>query len=113
MDNRPGHDHRQRNFLFLVIVIGMLALLLREYFILVSQVDAPIRGDIREYVAYAWNIVHHHTFSVAPPGSAVVVPDAHRGPGYPLFLAATMLAGEAGDRWYSIALHAQAILGTA
>jgi len=113
MDNQPRQDHRRRNFLFLAIVIGMLALLLREYFILVTQVAAPIRGDIREYVAYAWNMLHQHTFSVAPPGSAVVTPDAHRGPGYPLFLAVTMLAGETGDRWYSIALHAQAVLGTA
>jgi 4-amino-4-deoxy-L-arabinose transferase-like glycosyltransferase len=113
MDNRQGQEHGRRNFLFLVVMIGMLALLLREYFVLVAQVDAPIRGDIREYVAYAWNLLHHHTFSATPPGSAVVVPDAYRGPGYPLFLAVTMLAGEAGNRWYFVALHAQALLGAA
>ena len=112
MDNPPEPDRRQRNFLFGVVVIGMLALLLREYFILVTHVEAPIRGDIREYIDYAWNLLHRHTFSNAQPGSAVVVPDAYRGPGYPLFLAASMLAGGAGDRWYFIALHAQALLGT-
>ena len=113
MDNQPSHDHRQHNFLFGLVIIGLLALLLREYFILVTQVEAPIRGDIREYVDYAWNLLHRHTFSNALRDSVVVVPDAYRGPGYPLFLAASMLAGGAGDGWYFIVLHAQALLGTA
>jgi 4-amino-4-deoxy-L-arabinose transferase-like glycosyltransferase len=112
MDSPSLPDYRQRNFLFGIIVIGVLALLLREYFILVTQVEAPIRGDVREYVDYAWNLVHRHTFSNALPGNAIVAPDAYRGPGYPLFLAATMLVGGAGNSWYFIALHAQALLGT-
>lgn len=100
----------RRNFWVLAVAIGILALLLREYFILVTQIQAPIHGDIVQYVSYAWNLVHRHTFSDALPGSAVVTPDAFRGPGYPLFLATTMLTG---DHWYALALQAQAILGTA
>ena len=109
----PKPDYRQRNFLFGLAIIGLIALLLREYFILVTQVQAPIRGDILEYANYAWNLLYRHTFSATAPGAAVVIADAYRGPGYPLFLAATMLAGGDGGRWYFIALHAQALLGTA
>ena len=108
-----GHDHGKRRFIAWAAVIVVVAWLLREQFILFTQVEAPIRGDVRQYVAYAWNLVHHHTFSNADPGSTVVLPDAFRGPGYPLFLAGAIALGGEGNGWYIIVLQAQAVLGAA
>jgi len=83
--------------------------LLREYFIAVTIVEMPIRGDIRQYVAYAWNMLHHGTFSHVWPGTGDPLPDNFRGPGYPAFLAGAMWLDARG--WYQLALHAQAVLG--
>lgn len=89
----------------------MLAWLVREYFVLATVVEAPLRGDVREYVAYAWNLLDHGTFSRIWPGDGTPVPDAYRGPGYPLFLMLCMAVGGQPDGWYWLALHLQAVLG--
>ena len=95
----------RRRFLFAGAAVFLLALLLREYFLLVVEIGVPIKGDVRDYVAYARNLLDHGTFSMSTPP----VPDAFRGPGYPAFLAlASLLAGES---WYAFVLHAQAMLG--
>jgi 4-amino-4-deoxy-L-arabinose transferase-like glycosyltransferase len=107
------YSRLERRFIAWAAVIVVMAWLLREQFILFTQVDAPIRGDVRQYVAYAWNLLHHHTFSIAEPGSAVVISDAFRGPGYPLFLAGAIALGGEENGWYAIVLQAQAVLGAA
>ncbi len=101
--------HTQRRFLLGLVLLTLFAWLLREYFVAVTIVEAPIRGDIRQYVAYAWNLLHHGIFSHVWPGSGTPVPDDFRGPGYPAFLAACMWLGDQG--WYQLSLHAQAVLG--
>lgn len=101
-----------RHYSLLVAVTVLVAFLLREWFVLVTEVEAPIRGDIVQYVAYAWNLIHHGTFSMSAIGSPEVVPDAFRGPGYPLFLASAMLLGGVEGGWYSLALQLQVLLGT-
>lgn len=102
-------DNRFRYALGLILV-GSVALLLREWFVLVTSVEAPIRGDIVQYVAYGWNLVEHGTFSHAAASHVVPIPDAYRGPGYPLFLALTFaLAGDDGF-WYPLVLQLQAVL---
>jgi 4-amino-4-deoxy-L-arabinose transferase-like glycosyltransferase len=103
----------QRRFLFLAAIVVLLSWLLREQFVLFTDVEQPIRGDVRQYVAYAWNMIHHHTFSMATPGTAVVTPDAFRGPGYPLFIAGNFLIGGDGEGWYRLTLQLQALLGAA
>lgn len=104
-----NNQTRQRRFLLGIGLLTLFAWLLREYFVAVTIVEAPIRGDIRQYVAYAWNMLNHGTFSQVWPGSGTPVPDTFRGPGYPAFLAAWMWLDERG--WYLLALHAQAVLG--
>jgi len=94
-------------------VVVLLALLVREYFVLVAVVDHPIRGDIREYVMYAWNLFHHGVFSMAAPQAAAPSPDAYRSPGYPWLLALCMSLRPRGDGWYFLALQMQVVLGTA
>jgi hypothetical protein len=103
----PGH----RRFVLGVIGVTAVALLLREWFVLAAVVEAPIRGDIRDYVAYAWNLLHHGVFSLAPPASEAPAPDAYRGPGYPALLALAMWWAPRDDAWYHLALQAQAVLG--
>ena len=94
---------------FLVV---LLALVVREYFVLVTVVDIPIRGDIREYVLYAWNLHYHHIFGLSPPDAPVAVPDAYRSPGYPWLLALCMAIRPSGSGWYALALQVQVVLGT-
>lgn len=100
-------------FGFWVGSVVLLALLIREYFVLVAVVDNPIRGDIREYVHYAWNLHHHGVFSIAPPQTTAPIADAYRSPGYPWLLALCMRLRPQGDGWYVLALQVQVILGTA
>ena len=96
----------------LLALIVLLALAVRENFVLTSIVEVPIRGDIRDYVNYAWNLIHHHVFSLAPPSQAAPMPDSYRSPGFPWLIAACMaVLPNAG--WYFLALQAQILLGTA
>lgn len=92
-------------------VVFLLALALREQFYFLTEVVGPFRGDSRQYVAYAYNIVHSGVFSSVWPGTGLPSPDAFRGPGYSLYLATAMVLRPSGDAWYPVAIHGQAILG--
>jgi len=105
-------QHRETTkFRWLVFAVFLLALVVRLAFFFGAQVDYPIRGDIIQYVNYAWNMIHHGTFSSAEPGVAQPSPDAFRGPGYPAFLAVWMWLAGAGQSWYTMAVMAQIVLG--
>ena len=116
----PGADLAQdtdpvagrRRFVAISVAIFVLALLLRLAYYFSAQVDVPIRGDIHQYVTYAWNLYAHGVFSVAAPGQPLV-PDAFRGPGYPLFLALWMWIAPDVRQWYGFAVGAQIVLGAA
>jgi hypothetical protein len=99
----------RRKFAWLCLAIFLLALLLREQFILMTQVEAPIRGDIRQYVAYAHNLADFGVFSSVENPQAAPAPDSFRGPGFPLLLSGLVRA--TGTHWYEAALHVQALLG--
>ncbi len=101
----------RRGFIGIAIAITLLALALRLGYFFSAQVDYPIRGDIAEYFAYAWNLVHHETFSSAPPNSAVWPPDAFRGPGYPMFLALWLWIGGGDRAGYLLAAFMQIVVG--
>ena len=109
---------RSRFGLLLGLVV-FLAFLLREHFVLVGIVDTPIRGDVRDYVSYAWNLVEHGVFSRAYPSEAMPTPDAFRSPGYPWLIALCMWLQPQGEDWthlggwYGMALQLQVLLGTA
>jgi hypothetical protein len=90
-----------RLFWILGLAVVALAWMLREQFILVGRVDMPSRGDIVQYVSYAWNLVHHGEFSSADPGPLPPAADAFRGPGYPLFLAAFLASAPDDASWYT------------
>lgn len=87
--------------------------MVRAWFVVATEVEFPIRGDIRGYVSYAWNLVEHGVFSMAAPSAEAPAPDAFRGPGFPLLLAATMLLGGTEGGWYPLALAMQVAMGAA
>ena len=95
-----------------VAAVTVLAFGLRWYYLCHAQVYQPLRGDAVQYHAYAWNLVHHGVFSKASPGSAQVIADSFRDPGYPLFLALWMKLFGSFSTWYAAVLLAQALLGS-
>lgn len=108
-----------RKFVVMAALVTLLALAMRELFVLATIVDAPIRGDIRDYVAYAWNLVEHGVISGTYPGQGMPVPDAYRSPGYPMLIALAMrIFPQSPDwvavgPWYALTLQFQVVLGTA
>jgi hypothetical protein len=110
----PSSPASQRRDRLLIAFVVLLALLLRMQFVQQAVVELPLSGDSRHYVAYAINLAEHGTFSRAVPGEPVVA-DSYRSPGYPVFLAATMLAtdGVRDNGWYKLTLALQCLLGAA
>jgi hypothetical protein len=101
----------KRNWILCLLGVTLVALFLRLNFILNAVVDHPVRGDATQYVAAAWNLIHHHIFSIAPPGTSSVTGDSYRDPGFPLLLAGWLwLFGDTGP-WYAATLITQALLG--
>ncbi|MGF6712064.1 hypothetical protein QFZ41_003028 [Luteibacter sp. W1I16] len=111
-----GEPRRHRTALVIAILAGLLAFLLRWYFVTHAQVletiDAgQLRGDAVQYYRYAWNIAHRDVFSSASPTTAIVVPDSFRDPGYPLLMAAIMVLTVSFPAFYAKMLLLQALLG--
>ena len=120
MSNTTGAAHASRapRFGVLLILLAVLAFAVREQYVLTAIVDNPIRGDIREYVAYAWNLVQHGVFSSTMPPNLPVADD-YRMPGYPWLIALGMQLfpqeptwGVLGG-WYPFVQQTQVVLGAA
>ncbi len=94
-----------------LIVLTLLALALRWYYVSTAVVLNPVRGDATQYYSYAWNLLHHGAFAKDIPGAASITPDNYRDPGYPFFLALWMKAFGTGSNWYAAVLLCQALLG--
>lgn len=96
---------------FSLLLIFLLALGFRLGYQHMAVVTVPIRGDAAQYLHIALNLLHEGVFSLSPPGSAAVVPDDYRSPGYPLFLLAVI--GSVGESpiWYALVLTLQALMG--
>lgn len=90
--------------------VVLLALALREWFVLATAIVQPASGDVSSYMRYAIHMVLDGTFSEAGPGLPAT-PDAYRGPGYPLFIAA--FYSPDWSQWWAAVAHAQAVLGAA
>jgi len=97
--------------LAVIAVLGLIALLIRLYYVRTAVVDHPVRGDAVQYLAYAMNLLNHHTFSIALPDAATHAPDSFRDPGYSTFLAIIASITGMGQAFYETLLDAQAVLG--
>lgn len=86
----PMQNGKRWRFVIAVVFVVLFGTGLRALYVLTAKADPPIYGDGVQYMAYAWNLLHHGIFSCSVPGSADVVADGYRGPGYPLFLAAAL-----------------------
>jgi 4-amino-4-deoxy-L-arabinose transferase-like glycosyltransferase len=104
---------RKPRFALLLFLVVLVAVAIREHFVLATIIDVPIRGDIRDYVFYAWNLVNHGVFSSTPPQDLLPQPDSYRSPGYSWLLAMCMWLLPQGSQWYSLALQMQVLLGSA
>ena len=109
----PSGTEPERVFRLLLLGIALLALALREQFVLTAQVDMPFRGDIGQYFSYAYNLVHHGVFSLGSAQDGALQPDDFRSPGYPWLLAACMQLAPGPYAWYALALQVQVLLGAA
>lgn len=73
-------------------VIGICLLSSVLFFMVVTQtrIDHPIRGDARDYFAYAYNLKTHGVYSRSWPGATTEAPapDAMRPPAYPVVISA-------------------------
>lgn len=102
---------RDRHWVLMLGIVTLAAFLLRWHYVLIAEVINPVRGDARQYVAYALNLAWHGTFSSVLPDSGALVPDSYRDPGYPLFLAVWMRLFGTGTEWLHAVLIGQAVLG--
>lgn len=74
-----------------LILIGIFSIGLNLRLLMVQQtiVDRPIRADAAQYYFYAYNLTQYGIYSKQRPGQfegEKPTPDAHRPPGYSLFL---------------------------
>lgn len=78
-------------YVYVLLVILLVAFDLRIQSVVNSVVDTPVRADAREYVLYAHNLKNYGIYSrsdtFAADAQANLVPDAKRAPLYPLFIA--------------------------
>lgn len=96
-------------------VIGICLLASVMFFMVVTQtrIDHPIRGDARDYFAYAYNMQTYGVYSRTLPEGATTeapAPDALRSPAYPVVIRA-FLDREDISATLTRVLFLQAILG--
>lgn len=100
-----------KKFYLYVAAIVLLALFVREWFVIAAAYPNPTQGDVASYFRYALHLIRDGTFSNAANGEPVV-PDAFRGPGYPLLLAG-LVQISGGQLWLDAIQQSQVLFGTA
>jgi 4-amino-4-deoxy-L-arabinose transferase-like glycosyltransferase len=107
--DEPGTQERRR-FLLVAFALTLLALALRQYYLLGGLLTSPFNGDAIQYWTYGWNLAHHGVFSMQPPSPVAPSPDSWRSPGFPLLLALSQRLG--GSNAVAWAQWQQVLLGT-
>ncbi|WP_198148960.1 glycosyltransferase family 39 protein [Luteibacter yeojuensis] len=95
-----------------IVLLAALALAIRLSYVHTTIVDHPLRGDVRQYFAYALNLANNHVFSLATPGQPPI-PDSFRDPGYPIFLALVIAIFGSEQAFYLATLDIQAVMAAA
>jgi len=91
-----------------VALLVLASVVIREAYLLDTEVKAPVRADAVKYVRIAHNVVHRGIYSELPQATAH---SAWIAPGYPLLLATIYAATDGPVDFYSTTLHLQAFLG--
>ncbi len=95
-----------------LLVVAILALWIRVEYIQNTLLEHPIGGDATRYVQYAVNLVNYGTFS-KDQATDTPQPDAYWAPGYPTFIASTMLLeNKFGFDTYRRIIFLQAVMGS-
>ena len=92
----------------IMLFLFLLALGIRLLFVNPDNENVKLFRDEQQYVQYAHNLTHHHTFS-KEPSTSDPLPDSYRSPGYPLFIAVTMIVGGKSG-FLSVLFYSQAVL---
>lgn len=109
--------HEGQHLAFIIATLGgLLAVAMRAYFCLHTDVYQPLRGgprfgDAAEYYRYAWNLTHHHLFASGNADPTHPVADSFRDPGYPAYLAMFMSLTTSYEAWYGLVILSHAVLG--
>lgn len=110
----PPHGRRPTGWRVLAALLVLAVSAFVQFgTVLLTRHDGVIHGDAAKYVFYAWNLKHHHTFSMARSfgdAPAEVAPDKLTLPGYPAFLS-LFVAGTPDRGLVRRATLAQAGLG--
>ena len=94
-----------------VILIALISAWFRVSYFQQTIIDIPVRGDAAHYVQYASNIINYGTFSKSS-GSSSPAPDSFWAPGYPTFLAFSIIVAEKLNRDpYTVVMYFQVFLG--
>ncbi|KAF0813220.1 hypothetical protein IGB42_02148 [Andreprevotia sp. IGB-42] len=102
----------QRLHWVLLLAVTIFSLYMNATAVGTTLIDGLIRGDARDYLAYAFNLKTHGVYSNAMPLAQSVIPhpDALRAPGYAFFIAPFVDAGR-NDLGLTAVLYLQALLG--
>lgn len=102
----------KNNYFYLYIIfIAVLSLWIRVSYFQQTIVADPVRGDARYYIQYANNLVYHNTFS-KDSGTSLPKPDSYWAPGYPTFIAVSIIAAKKLElNPYRVIMYSQIVLG--
>lgn len=113
-----GNGPRRWHAWAVIVGVGVVALVIRWYYVLHADVLQPAylpeaRGDAVDYYRYAWNLAHHGLFARDVPGAPTIHPDGFRDPGYPWLMSLWLRVLDDWQAFYGAMLLMQAVLGAA
>lgn len=102
-------------YILLILFVFISGFLLRIESVSETKMDVSLRNDALDYFTYAYNLRHHDIYSKDTQAlqgkNGVIMPDAFRPPGYPLFLV-PFVNGLPNDNMIKNILLFQAVLST-
>lgn len=108
-------DVRIPRYIYVLVIILLVAFDLRIQSVIHSVVDTPVRADARQYVLYAHNLKNYGIYSLSDTlstnGQTLPKPDAIRPPFYPLFLT-LFLDRQPTDANIATITRVQAVIST-
>ena len=94
----------------IAILLFLCALAFRVNYVLILDIDHPIRADALKYYSLAFNLVNNgvYSLSLTPPLQV----STFITPGYPLFLALFLKLTPSIEKFYEAVLYSQAVVSS-